>query len=326
MPDLLLLGSIADIGGTALHILEVVVALGLVIFVHELGHFAVAKMCGVKCEKFYLGFDVNGMKLWHRQWGETEYGIGIVPLGGYVKMLGQDDNPTRAAEERERAKLQAKILAAGRTVGAASPGEATVAVTSADTVRVSAQPHEHSVVVTHSGDLPHEPTADEADVYDPRSYMAQSVPKRMAIISAGVIMNLIFGVIFAAIAYRAGVKFTPCVVGSAMGGDPAWVVGLRPGDKIIQFNDKRPSEYLRFENDLNPTVIFTGAGNELNLAVRRGDKTLHIPVRPTAAHDPDRPVIGVTPPASNLLAMYARSIRHDEIVGRCREAGILRGR
>ncbi|HEV3137028.1 MAG TPA: site-2 protease family protein, partial [Pirellulales bacterium] len=83
-------------------VLEVAFGLGMVIFVHELGHFAVAKWCGVKCEKFYLGFDIAGLKLARFQWGETEYGIGILPLGGYVKMLGQDDNPARAAEERER--------------------------------------------------------------------------------------------------------------------------------------------------------------------------------------------------------------------------------
>jgi len=40
-----------------------ILGLGFVIFVHELGHFAVAKMCGVKCEKFYLGFDIGGLKL-----------------------------------------------------------------------------------------------------------------------------------------------------------------------------------------------------------------------------------------------------------------------
>ena len=78
-------------------IFEVAVGLGMVIFVHELGHFAVAKWCGVKCEKFYLGFDIYGLKLAKFQWGETEYGIGILPLGGYVKMLGQDDNPAHAA-------------------------------------------------------------------------------------------------------------------------------------------------------------------------------------------------------------------------------------
>ena len=81
-------------------------ALGFVIFVHELGHFIVAKLCGVKCEKFYLGFDIGGWKLFKFKYGETEYGIGILPLGGYVKMLGQEDNPARLKAEIERAKLQ----------------------------------------------------------------------------------------------------------------------------------------------------------------------------------------------------------------------------
>ncbi len=88
-----------------LAILEVAVGLGLVIFVHELGHFAVAKLCGVKCEKFYLGFDIGGWKLLKFRRGETEYGIGILPLGGYVKMLGQEDNPARLRAEIDRAKL-----------------------------------------------------------------------------------------------------------------------------------------------------------------------------------------------------------------------------
>ena len=85
-------------------ILQVAIGLGFVIFVHELGHFLVAKACGVKCEKFYIGFDINGWNLGKFTWGETEYGIGILPLGGYVKMLGQDDNPAAAAREAQRAK------------------------------------------------------------------------------------------------------------------------------------------------------------------------------------------------------------------------------
>jgi len=84
-----------------LSVLTVIVGLGLVIFVHELGHFILAKLCGVKCEKFYVGFDVPikigwgrfgfylPAALWRKKWGETEYGIGIIPLGGYVKMLGE---------------------------------------------------------------------------------------------------------------------------------------------------------------------------------------------------------------------------------------------
>ncbi|HXT59955.1 MAG TPA: site-2 protease family protein, partial [Pirellulales bacterium] len=95
-------------------VLEVALGIGMVIFVHELGHFAVAKWCGVKCEKFYLGFDIGGWKLCKFRWGETEYGIGILPLGGYVKMLGQEDNPSRMAEEMERAKLQPSVAPALR--------------------------------------------------------------------------------------------------------------------------------------------------------------------------------------------------------------------
>ena len=78
-------------------ILQVAIGLGFVIFVHELGHFLVAKACGVKCEKFYIGFDINGWNLGKFTWGETEYGIGILPLGGYVKMLSliHISEPTR---------------------------------------------------------------------------------------------------------------------------------------------------------------------------------------------------------------------------------------
>lgn len=63
-----------------------IVLLGVVIFVHELGHFLFAKLMGVKVEKFSLGF---GPRLVGFTYGETEYRISAVPLGGYVKMLGE---------------------------------------------------------------------------------------------------------------------------------------------------------------------------------------------------------------------------------------------
>ncbi len=63
---------------------------GFVIFIHELGHFLIAKWAGVKVEVFSIGF---GPKLLSRQIGETEYTLSLLPFGGYVKMLGQDDNP-----------------------------------------------------------------------------------------------------------------------------------------------------------------------------------------------------------------------------------------
>lgn len=63
-----------------------IVMLGILVFVHELGHFCVAKLAGVKVLKFSLGF---GPRLVSRQWGETEYMVCAIPLGGYVQMLGE---------------------------------------------------------------------------------------------------------------------------------------------------------------------------------------------------------------------------------------------
>ncbi len=83
--------------GSIANALMVVLGLGLVIFFHELGHFAVAKWCNVHVERFSIGI---GPILWSRQKGETEYALSALPLGGYVKMLGQDDmDPSQMTSE-----------------------------------------------------------------------------------------------------------------------------------------------------------------------------------------------------------------------------------
>ena len=75
-----------------------VIVLGILIFFHELGHFLVAKFSGVKVLKFSLGF---GNKLLGKKVGETEYLISSIPLGGYVKMLGENDDETETVSEAE---------------------------------------------------------------------------------------------------------------------------------------------------------------------------------------------------------------------------------
>ncbi len=69
------------------YVVPLVILLGLLIFVHELGHFSVAKFFGVRVEVFSLGF---GKKILSFKRGDTEYCVSIVPLGGYVKMFGDD--------------------------------------------------------------------------------------------------------------------------------------------------------------------------------------------------------------------------------------------
>jgi regulator of sigma E protease len=235
----------------------VLFGLGFVIFVHELGHFLVAKACGVKCEKFYLGFDIFGLKLFKFRYGETEYGIGLLPLGGYVKMLGQEDNPAKAAAEIERAKL-------------------------AQTSPESLSP-------------------EEAAAYDPRSYLAKSVPQRMAIISAGVIMNIIFAFVLATAAYLIGVKEPPCVVGTAVPGYPAWNAGLQPGDRVIKIAD---IDNPRFR-DLRSTVILGSHDTGVPFVVKRVG--VEEPLKLTL--HPDRkglaPMVGIAPSTTLKLSKVA---------------------
>ncbi len=71
--------------------LQVILALSLLILIHELGHFTWAKLFGIRVEKFYLFFDVGGKAIARWKWGDTEFGIGWLPFGGYCKISGMVD-------------------------------------------------------------------------------------------------------------------------------------------------------------------------------------------------------------------------------------------
>lgn len=241
------------------NIMLVAAGLGFVIFVHELGHFLAAKAFGVKCEKFYVGFDVPikigpirlPSKLVHFKWGETEYGIGAIPLGGYVKMLGQDDDPRRAEEELQRIRKENPNAAAD------------------DPERVQ---------------------------LDPRSFPAKSVGARMVIISAGVVMNLIFGVLMAAWAFHSGLKYDPAVIGEVIPGDPAWKNGLAAGDKVNQVDQVKEQE-LSFR-DMFMSVLFHGLRDpkkEVELGIeRQGAEIAKKFVGTTAHSDPKKGIQHLT--------------------------------
>lgn len=78
-----------------------IIFLAPLVFFHELGHFLFARLFGVRVEVFSIGF---GPKLFKKKWGETEYAISIIPLGGYVKMFGDDPFTKDQIPEDERAK------------------------------------------------------------------------------------------------------------------------------------------------------------------------------------------------------------------------------
>lgn len=249
-------------------IFQVLIGLGAVIFVHELGHFLLAKACGVKCDKFYVGFDVPirlfGQtiipgKLVSWKWGETEYGIGSIPLGGYVKMLGQDDNPGSLEEQvqgsiREGESGDSAILASGLI---------------------------------------------DRSKLDPRSYLAKSVLQRMLIISAGVIFNLVFAVFLAAWAFKSGVDYEPAVIGNVIGGGPAWQHDLT-GAEVEMIGGKPVEGYFTYM-DMAQEVVFNGDDREHPLEIkfkRYGEDTVTteslVPQKGFIRQAQDLPLIGVS--------------------------------
>lgn len=72
-------------------ILYFLITIVILVFVHEFGHFIAAKLCKMRVDKFYLFFDFFNLKLFKFVKGDTEYGIGVFPLGGYVKVAGMID-------------------------------------------------------------------------------------------------------------------------------------------------------------------------------------------------------------------------------------------
>jgi regulator of sigma E protease len=244
---------------------RVALGIGLVIFVHELGHFVAAKTFGVKCEKFYVGFDVPirlgpikfPRTLGKFRYGETEYGIGIIPLGGYVKMLGQDDDPRKQEEEAKRIRVE--------------------------------------------GETDDE---DESPEFDPRSFPAKPVWQRMIIISAGVVMNVITGVIFAAIAFGYGVSFSPAIVGGVMPGGPAWQAGIEPGGKVVSvgtFSD----ENMHFR-EMKIEILTVGLDQPdapLDIDIKYDDGNRKFKLRSQARPDfEDARMIGLAVPNSTTLS------------------------
>jgi len=217
------------------NILLVALGFGAVVLVHEFGHFIVAKLSDVKVEVFSIGFPPalvgiqrmeNGyrIRLFPRfsekegepeperpsltigkkgaKASETEYRIGVIPIGGFVKMLGQED---------------------------------TGPVKSTD---------------------------------DPRSYANKPVTSRMAILSAGVICNVISAMLIFMIVFMIGIQLPPAVVGGVRPDSPAAEVGLKAGDEVIEIAGK--SENLDFSN-IQVAAALSGRGEEVRLKVKRGE-------------------------------------------------------
>lgn len=227
-----------------------ILVLGLVIFVHELGHFLAAKWTGVYAPRFSMGF---GPALWKTRRGETEYVIAALPLGGYVRMASRDDETMAMIE-------------GGTPEGAApqpspSDGEAR-----------PADWDENAMV-------PFGPKPVPPD----RWFESKALWARVVILLAGVTMNVLltFVVSTGVFAYY-GRPYVPPVVDSLVAGMPAQQAGLQPGDSIVAINGVK----TRAWSDLL-TTISGSAGKSVTLDVVRNGAPVALTMTPVAQKGAD---------------------------------------
>lgn len=209
-------------------ILSFIVVLGVLIFFHEFGHFLVARLFGVGVEKFSLGF---GPRLIGKKVGITDYRISAIPLGGYVKMVGE------------------------------------------------------------------EPDAEIAPEDIPISFTHKHVAKRMLIVAAGPVFNILLAVIiFFGIFFTSGTFVLKPSVGSVKQGSPAFAAGLEKGDLITAINESAINSW-----DEMAEIINASKGEKIKLAVRRGESTQKFSLAPELVttknifgEDVQRYIIGIT--------------------------------
>jgi regulator of sigma E protease len=215
------------------------VGLGFLVFIHELGHFLVAKWCDVHVETFSIGFGpaIPGCSF---QRGETLYKFAWFPLGGYVKMVGEG------------------------------------------------------------------PEDDEQED-DPRSFKNKPVWQRMAIISAGVLMNTATALLLFIFIYMThGAEMLAGSIGAVECGSPAWQQGVRSGARIVQINDIRNPYF----DDVMQEIMTTSKDESLTLVYDMpgsAGRDVAVQIQPRRTKEDSKPVVGIMQPVDLKLLPKAGS-------------------
>ncbi len=219
-----------------------IVVIGILVFIHELGHFLVAKWCGVGVIRFAVGF---GPALCKFRRGETEYQIGIIPLGGFVRMVGDMPDPITGSQASD------------------------------DAVRTGDE--EKLVESEDHGDLPEEVKAMLLDRR--RWFIEKSLGARASVVFAGPLANLLLSIVIVwGLASAYGVidpARTPPKIGGIAVGSPAEKSGLLVDDLVKSVDGRELASW----QDLAKTVN-GGTGAAIALKVVRGNDTLDISLIP----------------------------------------------
>lgn len=296
--------------------------LGILVFVHELGHFTVAKLAGVKVLKFSLGF---GPRLISRQWGETEYMICAIPLGGYVMMLGEGGVVEGSSEEPS-------LEDAGRSFAAKSVGIRSLIIAAGPVTNLIlpflALPLAYMLGVSLPAYLEQPAAPGHVVVGSPAALAGFQAKDRIVAINdspvstwesannillshAGTLLKidiqreektLSLSLPDGGIDGLTALGFLPAqdaVVGSLASGMPAVKAGLKVGDKIITIDERPVISWYDLKD-----LIRAGKGGEQVFTVKRSDDSIAI-IKMTAQIGDGEYLIGISPQPQSIEKRYS---------------------
>ena len=220
------------------HVFIPVFVIGMLIVVHEFGHFIVAKWCGVGVLKFAIGF---GPAIYKFRRKETEYQIGLIPLGGFVRMVGDmpdfltgeqvTDDGVRGEEASNNQKEQVLI-----------------------------------------------PEVAEAIEDRSKWFIEKSFWQKSAIVVAGPLFNFFFSLVivfFAVIFFGKEVVLEEPIIGKVMSNSPAQKAGLKEGDAILQVSGDEVTKWKQFAKTVHDTTA-----ESFTVKVERNSQILDFTVSP----------------------------------------------
>jgi len=288
-----------------LTIASLIVVLGVLISVHEFGHFIVAKLVGIQVLRFSLGFGQPVLQ-WRR--GETEYWISWIPLGGYVKMAGLEEEgmvgeleggKATIAIDRARAFDQKPLWArmavilAGVTMNlllafaiyaglVAIAGAPRAAVTPIDSVEASRlPPGAEALAALHRGDRIVRINGDSLKTWDDFDEQVITGPEELRFQVAGraepIVVRLARDTGTRHKLARAIVQLFPARIGPVNLGQPAQRAGLRGGDLVVKIG----RDTIESWTDMTRRIR-ASPGKPLLLTVLRDDSLVRVRVVPEA--------------------------------------------
>lgn len=273
-----------------------IIIFGALVFFHEAGHFFFAKRAGILCREFAIGF---GPKLISFKRNETQYTIRLLPIGGYVRMAGEDQEMLELKPGQRVGLILNKDDKVEKVVINGIERYSNIRIVEIDSADL-----EHKLVikgyeegedeilktfsVSNDCSLVENQSETQIAPWD-RQFASKSLGHRAMTIFAGPMMNFVLAiVIFTVLAAFQGIPVQDPVLGDLTNDGVAKAAGLHKGDKVISIDGAEISNWRDIVE-----VIQKHPGEELMFTVERNHKTMDISVTPKIEKDEKNKEYGI---------------------------------